>query len=224
MPSKADDISVYSGPGHDLSGFDQSDNSTSNKTTSTDDEDRSSGSIKIQLAKKESENVFKLRIVVILILVIGAAGVSILVYSISRSSEDDAFNTQFEGSSTQIVEAFEAITSQRISALSSLAVAAIAHGVDHIGNWPFVTVSFFQQRAFTARSNSGVLQVGIHSFVTEDQRDKWEKYVVSEKAKWIKNTIDYQGNATVGRFINDYGPDFLTNEASQPISTSNDAH
>jgi hypothetical protein len=195
MPLTADDNSVFSGlTKDDLSCSVTSNNSTSTKTASTIG-DTKSGSIKRQLAKKESENDFKLRIVVILILVIVAAVVSILVYKISRSSKDDKFSTQFKGASTQIVEAFKAITSQCISALSSLeAVAAIAHGVDHSRNWPFVALSSFQQRAFTTRSNSGVLQVSIHPFVMSGRSMLAEAkmrsglkipWIIREKSEWI---------------------------------------
>jgi hypothetical protein len=59
--------------------------------------------------------------------------------------------------------------------------------------------------------------------VTDDERDEWEEYAVSQDANWITNAIDYQGNIGVDRFIHDYGSDF-TNETSQPISTYNDEH
>jgi hypothetical protein len=186
-------------------------------------EDNSSDSIKKQLATKATDNLFRLRIIVVLILTAAATGVSILVFHISNNSQTEEFRTQFNGVSEQIVEAFEAIKTERISGLSSLGVAAIAHGIDHSKNWPFVTLSSFQERAFTMRSNSDVLQVSLHNLVTEDNRDQWEEYTVSSASQWIDNAIDYQESVGLDKLIFDYGEDF-TNATSRPIVTPSDEH
>jgi hypothetical protein len=186
-------------------------------------EDNSSDSIQRQLAAKETNSVFRLRVLVVVILIVAAAGVSMLVFFISKNSEEGEFSTQFEGASLQIVEAFEAIKTERISSLSSLGVAAIAHGIDHSRNWPFLTLSSFQERASTMRSNSNVLQVSLHNLVTEDDRDEWEEYAVSSASQWIGNAIDYQESVGLDKFIFDYGEDF-TSATSQPIVTLSDEH
>jgi type II secretory pathway pseudopilin PulG len=211
-------MSVSSGiSGSRSSSHDDTSTSKSSATEGT----AGSDSIKRQLAEKESNSILLLRILVIVILVIAAAGVSILVYSISKKAEVDQFQTQFHGASEQIHEAFEAIGKNRISALGSLAVAAIAHGVDHHRHWPFVALSSYQERAFTARSDSGVLQVSINHFVTEDKRDEWEEFAVSEDAQWIQDTIDYQETVGMDNFISDYGATF-TNQESYSIAMYNE--
>jgi hypothetical protein len=186
-------------------------------------EDNSSDSINRPLSKKESNHVFRLRVIVVLILIVAAAGVSMLVFYISKFSERDEYNNQFDGAKGQIFEAFEAIKTERISGLSSLGVAAISYGIDHSKSWPFVTLSRFQERALTMRSNSKVLQVSLHNLVTEDDRDQWEKYTVSNDSRWIGYAIDYQESVGLDKFIFDYGEDF-TNATSQPIVTISDDH
>jgi hypothetical protein len=130
--------------------------------------------------------------------------------------------TQYQGASQQILEAFAAIKTDRISALSSLGVAAIAHGVDHSRSWPFVALSYFQQRSLTARSNSGILQVSINTLVTEENRDEWERYVVEElDSQWIQEAYDYQEETGVVEFIEDYGENFNVGVESQKIARLN---
>jgi hypothetical protein len=86
------------------------DNSSTGRSglTTKMSEDNGSVSSKRQLAEKETDNVFRLRVLVVLILIVAAACVSMLVFFISKNSEEDEFNTQFDGASEQIVEAFEA--------------------------------------------------------------------------------------------------------------------
>jgi hypothetical protein len=183
----------------------------------------SSDSTKKQLATKETDMVFRLRVLVVIILIVAAAGVSMLVFFVSKNSEEDGFNTQFDGASQQIVEAFHAIKTERISGLSSLGVAVIAHGIDHSKSWPFVTLSSFQERASTMRSNTDILQVSLHNLVTEDDRDEWEGYVVSSTSQWMGNAVDYQESVGLDKLIFDYGEDF-TKATSYPIVTISDEY
>jgi hypothetical protein len=66
--------------------------------------------------------------------------------------------------------------------MSSLGVAAI---VDYTRTWPFVTLSSFQQRAATAKEESGALYVHINHMVSESDRKKWEEFVVGEDSNWM---------------------------------------
>jgi hypothetical protein len=215
----SDNSSAYSGSAKD-SDYDLSSSgkSAGNKTLSSSDDPSSSDSIKKQLVKKETDDIFRLRVIVVLILILAATGVSVLVFLISKKSDDEEFDAQFQGASQQLIEAFNAIKSDRISALSALGVAAIAHGVDHSRNWPFVALSSFQRRSFTARSNSGILQVSINSLVSDNDREEWENYVVEEDSEWIQNALEYQGFVGIDEYIVDYGPDFNVGVTSQPVS------
>jgi hypothetical protein len=195
-----------------------SDQQTS-KSATTGGEVNHAESIKQEFALTETGYILSLRVLVIVLLIIVAAGVCVLVFVISRNAENDEVEVQFEGASQQILKAFDAIKTDRISALSSLAVAAIAHGVDHSRSWPFVALSSFQQRSLTARSNSGILQVSINTFVPEEKRDEWERYVVEEvDSQWIQNAYDYQEETGVEDFIIAYGENFNVGVESQSIA------
>lgn len=163
-----------------------------------------------RLGKRETENVNKLRYVVLGILLAAAIGISVLVYYITRSAENEEISTQFEAAAGRIQEAFRAIRTERIGTLSNMGVAAIAHGVDHSRDWPFVSLSFYQQRAFAAKANSGALQVSIAPWVQQSDRALWEEYVVSDEAEvdWIELSLDYQDTVGLSQFIRDYGTTF----------------
>jgi hypothetical protein len=72
-----------------------------------------------------------------------------------------------------------------LAAISSLAVAIIAHGVDHRRSWPFVTLSSFQQRSSTARKLADALFVTISPIVSELNRKEWEDFVTLEDSYWM---------------------------------------
>lgn len=97
------------------------------------------------LTRKESKAVFWLRLVVLMILVLTAVAVSITVYEITRRGEASEFETQYQGAATKVIESFADIVYE-MGAISGLGVANSAHSVDHKSEWPFVTLSNFQQR------------------------------------------------------------------------------
>lgn len=194
--------------------FDSSSGPNSGSETTATGDSPSGGSrfenTKGQLGKRETQNVNRLRYVVLGILTVAAVGISFLVYYVTRSAQNDEISTEFESAAESLEEAFRAIRTERIGALSSMAVAAIAHGVDHSRDWPFVSLSFFQQRAFVAKGNSGALQVSIAPLVRQVDRDLWEQYVVSDEAEvdWIEQALDYQRGVGVDEFIPSYGSGF----------------
>jgi hypothetical protein len=199
---------------------------TGSRATGCTDGDNSAG--KEQLSRKESRNVFLLRVIVILVLLCAATAVSVIVFFVTRNSETTEFETQFGGAAEQVADAFEAIVQEKMGAISALALAAIAHGVDHTREWPFVTLSSFQQRSLTARSLSKVLFVSIAPVVTDADKAEWEEFVVGEDATWIQEGYDYQEEAGLYAFneagtsvtSTNPGPIFFMNERGEPVVAS----
>ena len=156
--------------------------------------------VREELTRKESKQVFRLRVVVILVLFCAAILVSVIVFHVTKSAQDDEFRSQYEGSAEKITEAFRGIVSQKLGAISAVGVAMIAHGVDHARSWPFVTLSSFQQRSSTARSLSGALFVSISPYVNQTHRSEWEKYVVSNDSYWIDEGFLFQKQLGLDEF------------------------
>jgi hypothetical protein len=170
-----------------------SETETGSKATEVSEADKE------QLAQKETRNVFLLRVLVVMVLLLAAVAVSIVVYFITRNAEIDEFETQYTALADTVLRAFEDIVTQKLGAISSVGVAAIAHGVDHKREWPFLTLSFFQERSATARSLSGALSVSINPVVSDAKRSEWEKFVVEEDG-WIAAGHEYQKDLEIDGF------------------------
>jgi hypothetical protein len=138
-----------------------------------------------ELGQQETNNVLRLRLIVFLVLLLAAVAVSVIVYFITTGAEREEADSQFAGAAEKVLEAFLDIVNSKLGAVSSVGVAAIAHGVDHTRTWPFVTLSSFQQRSATARSLSDALYVHINPIVEEEDRAAWEEFVISEDASWM---------------------------------------
>jgi hypothetical protein len=155
---------------------------------------------KYQLAQKETQDVFLLRVLVVVVLLNAAVAVSVVVFFITKNAEVDEFETQFEALAETVLRAFEDIITQRLGAISSVGVAAIAHGVDRSNiDWPFITLSSFQERSATARSLSGAVFVSLNPVVNDPQRADWEEFVV-ENSGWIPEGHEYQEDLEVDEF------------------------
>jgi hypothetical protein len=164
--------------GVDDEGMSHSETSASGSSKATD-EDGDDG-IKDLLSRK----VVRLRLLVIIALSLAATAVSSVVYIITRNSEMEEFEIQYEGNAEKVIESFTDIVKE-MAAISGLGVAAEAHSQNDKSEWPFVTLTNFQQRAGNARTLSGTLYVSINPIVdTKEELDKWEEYVLGENNEW----------------------------------------
>jgi hypothetical protein len=77
-----------------------------------------------------------------------AIAVPVTINIIISEVDQDEFESQFDGATSKVLETFNNVVQQKVSAISSLAVNNIAHGIDHSRDWPFVTLSSFQKRSF----------------------------------------------------------------------------
>eukprot|EP00934_Nitzschia_sp_Nitz4_P001273 Nitzschia sp. Nitz4//scaffold289_size23394//2//2242//NITZ4_008474-RA/size23394-augustus-gene-0.42-mRNA-1//-1//CDS//3329545813//1273//frame0 len=169
------------------------------------------------LSKKETEHVNRLRWIVLLILFCTGVGVSVLVFLLSRRSFEEEMKSNFDSAAARLEDAFDAIRTQRIATLASMSIAAIAHGVDHSRDWPFVSLSSYQQRSFSAKLNSGAIQINIIPYVPGENRTEWEEYIVSDEAEvdWMERSIVYQSENDEASFITDYGRNFRDDPSHQ---------
>ena len=157
------------------------DNTSSSGSRATED---SSEAIKEQISKRETQAVFRLRLLVILVLLGAAAAVSVVVYYVTRDAQISEFHIEYEGVAGKVLQSFGDIIVQ-MGAISGLAVAATAHSTDYNADWPFVTLSNFQQRALNARLLSQSLFVSFNPIVSTEQLPRWEEYVLSNNNNWM---------------------------------------
>jgi hypothetical protein len=212
----------------DDSSFVSVSSATGSSVTGSGETGESDNNAEKELSRKGSRNVVLLRVIVILALLSAATAVSVIVFFITSNSETAEFETQFGGAAEQVAIAFEAIVGEKLGAISALALAATAQGVDLSRRWPFVTLSSFQRRSLTARSLSNVLFVSIAPLVTDADKAAWEDFAVGEDATWIQEGYDYQEDVGLDVFegagtsvtSTDPGPIFFMNERGEPVVAS----
>ena len=139
-----------------------------------------------QLAKEETLQINRLRWWGFKVLLLAALIISVIVYMISRNAQNDEYEKAYDGAAKLITDAFTDIMTSKMGAVSSMGVALIAHGKDHAREWPFVTLSSFQQRASTALAQSGAIYLHVNPLVSEEDRHEWEHdFVIGEDADWM---------------------------------------
>ncbi len=158
--------------------------SKSNAKGEDDKNDDNDNEQKLQLATKETQAVFRLRLIVLFVLLLASIAVSLIVYNITSNSLEEQTSSDFEGAAKKVTETFMEIAETKIAALSSFAVAVIANSLDMKQEWPFVTLSNFQQRAATARSQSGALNLMLVPLVDTVERAQWQQFVQNQSS-WL---------------------------------------
>jgi hypothetical protein len=153
----------------------------SERTNGTDDDMQT---IKDALTKKETSQVLKLRVIVIMILIAASASISGAVYYITRSGQVEEFEVEFASVADKIIDVMQEIVVE-ISAVAGLAVIATADAQERGDEWPFVTISAFQEKANNARDLSGAIYLSLNPIVQPDQFLEWEKYVLSDVNSWM---------------------------------------
>lgn len=83
-----------------------------------------------------------------------------------------------------MIDSFDGIIKE-MGSISGVGIAATAHSVDYHTQWPFMTLSSFQQRANNAKDLSGVLFLSIMPIVETDERQAWEQYVNGGNNSWM---------------------------------------
>jgi hypothetical protein len=188
-PSKSVQQEVNGGEDSLSDGNSSSQEGASSKTgeskNSSEDGSTVHATHKERLGQAETNAVFHLRLVVFLVMLLAAIAVSVTIYIITRGAEQDDFESQFDGAASKVLETFNNVVHQKVAAISSLAVAIIAHGIDHSRSWPFVTLSSFQQRSSTARKLADALFVTICPIVSDDDRKEWEDFVSMDDSYWM---------------------------------------
>jgi len=145
----------------------------------------SNDALKKELAARETKTVFWSRVLAFVCLLIAALVVSLIVYFLAKEAEMEEFETHYDGSSAKVLQAFQGIVDQKLLAVGSIEVAAIAEGQYHDKSWPLMTLPAFQERAATARSLSGSLFLSINPIVNETNRLEWEQFVEEEGSDWM---------------------------------------
>ncbi|GKZ01289.1 hypothetical protein MPSEU_001079900 [Mayamaea pseudoterrestris] len=150
---------------------------------------------KDKMFQTESRQVVKLKRVVLLIMVLAAIGISSCVYVVMSQAQKKQQEGLYYSASAKLLSTFQEIATNRLAALGSLSAQTTAYAIDGQANktWPFVAVSWWQQRCHTILSLSGALYIRLNPFIPSELRAEWEKYSFnSTDAAWHAEGLDYQ--------------------------------
>jgi hypothetical protein len=151
-----------------------------------------------EIAQEESRVIFWLRSLTLTALVVAAVGVCGAIWYLTSKAELEEYENQFEGSASKIINSFEDIVGQRLTALGSLAVSYTSYAKNQPGvEWPFVTIPDFDERSLTTRVNSNSLFTRIIPKVPLEQREAWERYSI-ENVNWIFEAQEYNRQKGIG--------------------------
>jgi hypothetical protein len=139
--------------------------------------------IKNRISKDETSAVTKQKFLVLTVMILAAIAVCIVVHIMTKKSEQDIFQSTFEGAAEKMISSFREVLDKGGS-ISSLDVAYTVHSLDHNDPWPFVTLTSFPERSASAKVLSGALFVSTNPFVTDDDRLQFEQYAALNEKMW----------------------------------------
>ena len=99
---------------------------------------------RFSLGLRESQAVRALRIITLFVLLSTAALVTTGVYFISRWSEEETFQSEYEAGANQVIKSFHISVEQFLGSFDALASIITSHAIDSGSTFPNVTVPDFE--------------------------------------------------------------------------------
>ena len=129
----------------------------------------------------------------IILLFVTAILVAALTYVSIHEAEEDAYQSQFLESSTQIINQFLEETQVKFWACYSLSVAFTTEfEMNSTWPWPNVTLPRFQIRFFGTTSFARSSAIAFSPLVTDDNKASWESYALqNENLLWWDDSVRY---------------------------------
>lgn len=145
----------------------------------------------IEIAKKESKQIFYTRAIVLTVLVCVATAVSLSVYLVSTSHEEEVFVEHFEEEAMKLQSEFQGSASRCIEALESVSNQITAYAIASNSEWPNVAVPQFERRTKYAMEVSNVQSIVFYPIVSQDARASWESFSVANQG-WLEEGLAIQ--------------------------------
>jgi class 3 adenylate cyclase len=152
-----------------------------------DDEDTENAKVKaareerLSLGLRESQAVRVLRISTLFVLLSTAALVTTGVYFISRLSEEETLQSEYEAGANQVIKSFHISVEQFLGSFDALASIITSHAIDSGSTFPNVTVPDFEVHADATRVLSRAPFVQYLPLVTDEIRKEWETYAIENQ-------------------------------------------
>lgn len=170
----------------------------------------------LQLASKEDKAVKWLRVAVIGILISAAVLLSAGCGIFMRQEEHRKFEENVEANSNKILDAVYVTIQRKMEALDTLSASFTAFALETEAVWPNVTLPGYAVRAAGIRVLADTPLVNVYHFVTDEDREGWEAYVMENQETHFKTEKESevyqrtQQDAFFAQPETDFPPELIT--------------
>jgi class 3 adenylate cyclase len=160
-------------------------------TSFGDDEDTKNAKVKaareerLSLGLRESQAVQALRIITLFVLLTTTAMITTGVYFVSRRSEEETFQSEYDAGANQVIASFHISVERFLGSFDALASTITSHAIDTGSTFPNVTIPDFEVHADATRVRSRAPFVQYLPLVTDAIRKEWEAYATENQGHLI---------------------------------------
>ena len=150
----------------------------------------------------ETRQVFCARSALVLVVFIVTLAVSFASYWTLNKTEQNTFETSWDGHSTASISAFLHDLNLHLGTAAELSVQFTSYALFRGLTWPFVTIPDFAFSAIPFRYQSDTVHFSVNPIVTQAQRAQWELYVQENQA-WVNQSIAEEKQAPTDYMLYD---------------------
>ncbi|CAB9526367.1 natriuretic peptide receptor 2 [Seminavis robusta] len=146
------------------------------------------------ISASENKQVLVSKLIMIVVLLCAAFGVGYATWAFTSNTEQEDFESSFEGFANEIIQVSQINANAEFQALKALALSVTAYSLGAAsGEWPFVTImpSFYWE-GHNTMAQMGASWIILTPIVTEDNRETYEQYVIDNQG-WRNETWEQIG-------------------------------
>jgi len=136
---------------------------------------------KESLAGKQTQVVNLLCCAVLALLMVTTIVVLCGVFFYMHNHERETFETTFQDSAFQVIEAFHDTLECNLGALDTLSVGITSYAKATNQSLPFLTIPDFERRGCNFRIDSGAPVLMYLPVITDEMRTQWEEYAMANR-------------------------------------------
>eukprot|EP00934_Nitzschia_sp_Nitz4_P008373 Nitzschia sp. Nitz4//scaffold11_size288233//227917//230241//NITZ4_000807-RA/size288233-processed-gene-0.251-mRNA-1//-1//CDS//3329534173//8363//frame0 len=144
------------------------------------------------VADDQSKKVYLIRTFMLVLLVSITSALSLVVFYVSRDSEQESFRFSFKVVASKVTDSFRETSQQRLLAIESFASQLTSYARASNSIWPNVAFPDFERRASAIADLSDALPLVLLPIVSNENRQSYEKFTV-ENQGWFLEGLDIQG-------------------------------
>jgi len=130
--------------------------------------------------------------VFLLVLFLSTVTIAYSVFRFLRNAEEKKFNESYQEMESKMYDSIEAFIWQVIRSVDAMIFdAEIQVNTSETTEWPFVAIPHFAKRANKFLKLTGMLQIAMAMFITNEQRQEWESFTEQNNG-WVSALLQQQ--------------------------------